>query len=302
MNLVREYINDDYYYVELLSQSLNEEFNINRIESIINKISDKTFAITRLIKKFNESRNFSIKHYLAVIIATLGFIVFTNIPFKDISRPRINQIAKIFVQRPIINIEKVKTEILKPEVLKKEEQKLIPSRFIDIDKAHITDSTKNFIKHHEKLRLEAYSIGDGMITIGYGHAYPERRSPYRVGHKITEKRAEEIFISDIKAAEEGVKRIIKSWNNPKVQWKITQGMFDAMVSMAYNMGVKGLRDTQFMQLVKAGKFKTAAERLKITKIQSKIKVKQKDGTTKDVFVEMPGLKVRRLEEHKMFIS
>ncbi len=38
----------------------------------------------------------------------------------------------------------------------------------------------NHIKQEEKLRLKAYDIGDGMITIGYGHAEPMETSKYKL--------------------------------------------------------------------------------------------------------------------------
>ena len=55
----------------------------------------------------------------------------------------------------------------------------------------------NLIKKHEGLSLKAYKIGDGMITIGYGHAEPEKNSKFKVGDKITKHQAEELFLHDL---------------------------------------------------------------------------------------------------------
>ena len=93
--------------------------------------------------------------------------------------------------------------------------------------------------------------------------------------------SEKLFDVDIEEAEDGVKRIIKSWNNPELENTITQGMFDAMVSMAYNLGTTGLKNTEFMNLLKDGDLKQAAEKIKTTKIKSIVKRKNKERTFGD---------------------
>ena len=62
-------------------------------------------------------------------------------------------------------------------------------------------------------------------------------------------------------------------------------MYDAMVSMAYNMG-PGIRKSDFIQAVKKGDLKTAKE-LILT-------------TSENLFDDFPGLKTRREKEAKMF--
>jgi GH24 family phage-related lysozyme (muramidase) len=167
---------------------------------------------------------------------------------------------------------------------------------VDIVNAKTSLSTKNFIKEHEKLRLEAYDIGDGHTTIGYGHAEPTKTSKYKVGDKITEKTAERLFAEDIKRAEDGVKRMLKKWELEKVNVKITQSMFDAMVSMAFNMGVQGFLTCDFIDDLKKGDYETAAEKIKTTRINGKVKNDKNEW----VLVEMPGLKGRRLTEFELF--
>jgi len=170
-------------------------------------------------------------------------------------------------------------------------------KYVNLTTAKISNDAKDFIKHHEKLSLKAYAIGDDMITIGYGHASPAEKSKYKVGDVITQEKANQLFTTDIHTAEEGVKRIIHSWNKPKIENKITQGMFDAMVSMAYNMGITRLHQTHFMRLIKNDQFKEAAEKLKTTNIKS---IVNQDG--QKLSIEMPGLKNRRAQEHKLFVS
>jgi len=137
-----------------------------------------------------------------------------------------------------------------------------------------SEEAKKFIKDHEKLRLSAYTLGDKIggkiaITIGYGHAKPEDESKYKVGDKISRAEAERLFEEDLKRKEEGVKRIFKQWKDDGIEVQITQSMFDSMVSMAFNMGIGGLRKTDFIQDVKAGDFMAAAEKIPTERIGKK---------------------------------
>lgn len=150
----------------------------------------------------------------------------------------------------------------------------------------LSQETWDHIREEETLKLTAYSIGDGMITIGYGHAEPEKSSKYAVGDKITKEEAEKIFIEDVNIAAKGVKRIFEQWKADGNIVKITQGQYDAMVSMAFNMGISGLRQTEFIQELKKRNFKEAAELIKTTGI--------KKGFS--------GLEDRRESEYEMFIA
>lgn len=142
------------------------------------------------------------------------------------------------------------------------------------------------IKNHEKLRLRAYKIGDGKITIGYGHAKPIKKSKYRVGQKITVEIANKLLQSDINVAVSGVKRMFKQWNDVGIHIKVTQNQFDAMVSMAFNMGISSFRQTEFVQKLKQNDLENAAELIKSTRLNDKF----------------PGLVDRRIIEYTMFVS
>ena len=157
---------------------------------------------------------------------------------------------------------------------------------INIQTAKTSEEARNLIKEHEKLRLTAYSIGDGKITIGWGHAEQANISKYKIGQKISEKRAEILFENDIKKKENDVKRIFLQWQEKGKHIKITQGMFDAMVSMAYNMGTSRLRQTNFIQHLENNNHIQAAKLIKISGISKKY----------------PGLISRREKEYELFIK
>lgn len=142
---------------------------------------------------------------------------------------------------------------------------------------------KQFIKSEEKLRLTAYEIGDDMVTIGYGHAEPTTKTKMIPGKtKITKEKAEKLFEKDIEEASNGLNRILDSWVDQGIDVEITQGMYDAMTSMIFNMGIGNFRMSDFIQMVKRGEYEQAQDTIKTTN------------------VTYPGHKPRREKESEMF--
>ncbi len=151
----------------------------------------------------------------------------------------------------------------------------------------LSQSGWDHIRKEEGLRLSAYKLGDGMITIGYGHAEPKKTSKYKVGQEITKKEADDLLKKDLKVAADGVRRMFKQWEeNENIDIKITQSMFDALVSIAYNSGVSGLRRSEISKKLKKSDYKGAAESILDFKTNKKF----------------PGLSKRRKREKEMFIT
>jgi GH24 family phage-related lysozyme (muramidase) len=144
----------------------------------------------------------------------------------------------------------------------------------------------NHIKNEEKCKLKAYKLGDGMITVGYGHAEKIGKTKLRVGQKISQPKADEYLKEDLKEAADGVRRMFKDWKEEGINVTITQSMFDALVSIAFNAGVGGLRRSEVVDHLKKGDYKTAANSIKTFKVSSKF----------------PGLAVRRAKESEMFLA
>lgn len=95
------------------------------------------------------------------------------------------------------------------------------------------------IKDFEGLELEAYQDIVGVWTIGYGHtdhAGPPEVTP---GLTITEDEAEDILRSDLGQYENAVSKAVKV--------DITQNMFDALVSITYNIGPNGMKGSTFIK-------------------------------------------------------
>ena len=184
------------------------------------------------------------------------------------------------------------------EVEKETIKKIIPPR--------IRKSSPNLIDHLKyeegsivnkgEPNLVAYDLGDGAYTIGYGHAiFPDeeesfnflpRYSKIRPGRTIiTKENAETLLKDDLRESESIINRILNQWEQKGIKPPITQGMYDAMVSMAFNMG-RGIRTSKFIQAVKQSDF-DLAKKLILT-------------TSENLFDNFPGLELRRKKESEMF--
>lgn len=149
-----------------------------------------------------------------------------------------------------------------------------------------SESGRENIKNEETLKLRAYTIGDGMISIGWGHAEKIGHSKFKKGDVITKEVAKQLFDKDIKTVESSIKRMFIDWEKKGIKRKITQDQFDALVSMAYNMGPGGLRKSQVVYHIKMGDYEKAGKQILATNISD----------------NFPGLEKRRGRESKMFLS
>jgi len=129
--------------------------------------------------------------------------------------------------------------------------------------------------------LTAYDLGDKHITIGYGHTDPSMVANVT---KITKDQAIDLLIEDIKEAQGQLDDILNDWLKQGIKIKISQGQYDSMISMIFNMGIGNFRQSDFIQLVKQNKMDEAEKKIKSTN------------------VTYPGHKARRDKESKIFAS
>lgn len=124
----------------------------------------------------------------------------------------------------------------------------------------LTTSRKgiDLIHSFEGLRLDAYpdpGTGGAPWTIGWGATTDLQGKPIKPGAKWTREQADERFAVHLAKFEADVNRIL----NGAVT---TQGQFDSLVSLSYNIGVGNLEGSTLMRLHKAGKFAEAADQFK----------------------------------------
>jgi GH24 family phage-related lysozyme (muramidase) len=174
----------------------------------------------------------------------------------------------------------------------------------DIKIRQSSESLFNHLKYEEgSIRdkgepvLTAYDLGDGAYTIGYGHAIfkgenegydflPDYENIRPGRTSITKDEAETLLKDDIKESERIINNMLDGWEKEGLKPKLTQGMYDALISMAYNMGPKVV-NKDFVQAIKDGNMKLA-KRLILQ-------------TSSSLFDDFPGLKTRREKEAKMFV-
>lgn len=93
------------------------------------------------------------------------------------------------------------------------------------------------IKEFEGRELEAYVDPVGILTIGYGSTGPH----VKPGMKITGKEAEELLKKDLVRFENAVNNLVKV--------PLTQSMFDALVSFAFNCGIGAFQNSMLLRLL-----------------------------------------------------
>ena len=110
-----------------------------------------------------------------------------------------------------------------------------------------------------KPATKAYKLGDGRITIGWGHTGAMSKPVPKMGDTIDVNTAQQYLQADAANAANCVRRLMTQWKNQgAVAYNITQSMFDALVSIVFNAGCNGLRESGFIQLVKKRDWEGAA--------------------------------------------
>jgi len=268
--------------------SLNEEFNISNLKNFnkeqLKNIFNKTFNLLTSVKDLGRRKNIIKLLFIIYVTSTMGFTSIEKINATNVINDK--EIEKV-AQDEHITLKSI-FKFFDFFSHHKEPNVKAPIVYKEKDPQHLTISENGIdsIKQHEKLKLVGYSIGDGKVTIGYGHAEPIKKSKFKIGQHITEEKADELLRADLKVAEDGVKRMFDQWKQEGTDMEITQSMYDSMVSMVYNMGVSGFRNSEFTDVLKTGDFIAAAQLIPSTRNSGKF----------------GGLNNRRKSEQEMFLA
>jgi len=111
-----------------------------------------------------------------------------------------------------------------------------------------SDKGKEFIKHFEGCKLEAYQCSGDVWTIGCGHT----RGVVE-GDKISKKQADALLSADIEMVETHVKRLITV--------DLNQSQWDAIVSWCFNLGCGNLRASTMLQVINSGELDKVSEQI-----------------------------------------
>lgn len=141
---------------------------------------------------------------------------------------------------------------------------------------NISQKGIDLICEFEGCELTAYQCPAGIWTIGYGstgkHVYP--------GKVITQKEAELLLKQDLVRFEHAVNELVKV--------PITQYIYDALVSLTYNIGEGALADSTVLRLLNSKDYAGALDAF--------LMWNKANGES------LPGLTKRRKEERRLAYS
>ena len=149
------------------------------------------------------------------------------------------------------------------------------------------------IKHHEGVRNKPYRCPALLWTVGVGHVidpthaavkYEERKNlpiPEGWDRVLSMGEVDTILAQDLRRFERGVLRLCPAASG-------NQGVFDALVSFAFNVGLGNLQRSSLRMKTNRGDFDEAADEfLKWTKAGGRV---------------LPGLVKRRNDERALYLS
>ncbi|MES2265598.1 MAG: lysozyme [Bacteroidota bacterium] len=103
---------------------------------------------------------------------------------------------------------------------------------------------RDFIYKHEAVRLKAYLDVVGVPTIGCGMTFYPGGKPVKIGDNISLKQCDDMFTAVVADFEKAVSAAIKV--------PINQNQFNALVSLAYNIGTAGFAKSTLVKRINAG--------------------------------------------------
>ena len=137
------------------------------------------------------------------------------------------------------------------------------------------------IKDFEGFSSSAYLDVVNIPTIGWGNTYYEDGRKVKLGEQISKTDA--LKLLEVVANRDFADKIF-----PSIKVKVSQSQFDAMVSLAYNIGTGAFLKSTLLKKVNAGDFTGAGEEfLRWNKANGK---------------EVLGLTRRREREKQLFLS
>jgi lysozyme len=206
--------------------------------------------------------------------------VLQNIPYEDknsevldkdfpeamtVLKPEVNE-QKNSLQNIKSASDSTSTKYDKPNEIVKKIDVPVESNLSDGTQMKVSQDFWDHIKYAEGLpklkgkpALTAYRDSVGVPTIGWGHTGDD----VKLGLTIDETQALKLLYNDAKEFADCVRNFLNDWKNKGLKtYMITQGQFDALVSLAFNAGCSGIRQSEFIQSVKKGDHKKAAEQIR----------------------------------------
>lgn len=110
----------------------------------------------------------------------------------------------------------------------------------------------NLIKKFEGFKNYPYTCPAGKLTVGYGHVIDRKYHDLtKAISPITEEQGEVLLKDDVSVAESAINNVVTA--------NLTQGKFDALVSLIYNWGSYNFRASQGLKKLNAKDYNGAAD-------------------------------------------
>lgn len=109
-------------------------------------------------------------------------------------------------------------------------------------KVRISEKWLNKLKEFEGLRLTAYVCAGGKKTIGYGHIIKPNEK-----ERISESEAHAYLLQDLIETERHIAKLEKEIGT------LSQGQWDALVSFAFNVGIRWISSSTIKECLKKDK-------------------------------------------------
>ena len=136
------------------------------------------------------------------------------------------------------------------------------------------------IKEFEGFSSVAYLCSAKKATIGYGNTFWEDGTPVKIGDQISKERAETLL-----------KHVVDNFSvavEVDIKIEVTQNQFDALVSLAYNIGLGAFKNSTLLRQLNRGNFVGASQEF--------LRWDKSNGKP------LPGLTRRREREKLLFDS
>ena len=118
---------------------------------------------------------------------------------------------------------------------------------------NLSENGLSLITKFEGIATTAYICPAGVVTIGIGETdtFSLTGEKITLGMTITENQAKESFRIAVKKYEAAV--------NESVEISLNQNQFDALVSLTYNIGINGFKNSTLLKLLNQNKIEEASE-------------------------------------------
>lgn len=155
----------------------------------------------------------------------------------------------------------------------------------------LSDDGMALLNEFEGFRTHPYLDTAKKPTIGYGSTYyPDGRAVSMNDKPVT--RSEAARIKQTVLNQDFSPAVNMMFADEIERGELTQNMFDALISLVYNIGIMGLKGSSVYRNIKAGKYAAAADSfLPFNKVR-------KNG----VLEFEPGLATRREKERALFLA